>query len=161
LSGQNNNNVLPGTPSNGHGTHVAGTIAAARNTIGITGVAPDARIMALRLGDVDESNSFVNGGSLAAAIRYAVDNGARVINMSLGWAISAAKQHPKLIGQAMTNAQGEFAIALPPGEYTLFARYGAHLYLNSFMGDGSYSTVEVKPGIASEVDLVNTEGATF
>ena len=85
--GQNNNNVLPGTTSSGqgHGTHVAGTIAAANNGIGMTGVAHGARIMSLRMGNVDNNGRFTNGGSLAEAIRYAVDNGARVINMSLGW----------------------------------------------------------------------------
>lgn len=95
--GQNNNNVLPGTTSlgQGHGTHVAGTIAAANNGIGMTGVAHGARIMSLRMGDVNTVNGrdvFTNGGSLAQAIRYAVDNGARVINMSLSWSDSADLQ---------------------------------------------------------------------
>ncbi|MBD2599704.1 MAG: S8 family serine peptidase [Microcystis sp. M20BS1] len=90
--GQNNNNVLPGTSSSGqgHGTHVAGTIAAANNGIGMTGVAYNSRIMAIRMGDVDSQGRFTNGGNLAQAIRYAVDNGARVINMSLGWSDSTA-----------------------------------------------------------------------
>ncbi|MFM2063682.1 MAG: hypothetical protein RLZZ507_3353 [Cyanobacteriota bacterium] len=86
-SNQNNNNVLPGTTSQGqgHGTHVAGTIAASNNGIGVTGVAHQARIMAIRMGDVDDQGRFTNAGSLATAIRYAVNNGANVINMSLGW----------------------------------------------------------------------------
>lgn len=91
--GQNNNNVMPGTsdPGQTHGTHVAGTIAARNDGLGMTGVAPDAKIMALRLGDVSGSN-FVNSGSLATAIRYAVDNGAKVINMSLGFSGSPELQ---------------------------------------------------------------------
>jgi hypothetical protein len=76
------------------------------------------------------------------------------------WAISAAKQHPKLLGQMKTNARGEFTIALPPGEYTLFAQYSSDLYLNSFMGDGNYSTVQVEIGVTT-VDLVNSENAVF
>ena len=90
--GQNNNNVLPGTSSSGqgHGTHVAGTIAAANNGIGMTGVAYNSRIMAIRMGNVNSQNQFTNPGNLAQAIRYAVDNGARVINMSLGWTDSTA-----------------------------------------------------------------------
>ncbi|HEY9628952.1 MAG TPA: S8 family serine peptidase [Coleofasciculaceae cyanobacterium] len=90
--GQNNNNVLPGTndPGQSHGTHVAGTIAAEYNGFGTTGVAPNAKVMALRLSDVrtdtDGTGRFSNAGNLAQAIRYAVDNGAKVINMSLGWA---------------------------------------------------------------------------
>jgi hypothetical protein len=76
------------------------------------------------------------------------------------WTVSAAQKHPQLLGKVQTNAQGEFAIALPAGEYTLFAQYGSALYLNSFMGDGNYSTVQVKTGV-TEVDLVNSEQATF
>ncbi|MEC4812032.1 MAG: S8 family peptidase [Scytonema sp. PMC 1069.18] len=72
----NNNNVLP---SGGHGTHVAGTIAAQNNGFGITGVAYNAKIMPLRLTDEQD----ILNGDLARAIRYAVDNGARVINLSL------------------------------------------------------------------------------
>jgi|GEM_PF-1765686 len=85
-TGQNNNDVRPGTmdPGQSHGTHVAGTIAAMNNGFGMTGVAHGSNIMAIRMGDVS-NNRFVNGGSLAQGIRYAVDNGARVINMSLGW----------------------------------------------------------------------------
>ncbi|MGB3299442.1 MAG: S8 family peptidase [Phormidesmis sp.] len=88
--GQNNNDVRPGTDDigQGHGTHVAGTIAAANNGLGMTGVAYNSNIMAIRMGDTETSATggrFVNGGDLAEAIRYAVDNGVDVINMSLGW----------------------------------------------------------------------------
>lgn len=64
-----------------HGTHVAGIIAAERNNgIGVNGVADMARIMTVRaVPDGDERDKDV-----AAAIVYAVDNGASVINMSFG-----------------------------------------------------------------------------
>ncbi|MCG9971436.1 S8 family peptidase [Christiangramia crocea] len=79
-----------------HGTHVAGIIAADRsNNIGIKGVSNNARIMAIRaVPDGDEYDK-----DIALAIRYAVDNGAKVINASFGkyfstnpeWVIDAIK----------------------------------------------------------------------
>ena len=66
----------------GHGTHVAGIIAAtANNNRGITGVAPDARIMAIR-GFDDDGIGWSN--ILASCIYYAADNGADIINNSWG-----------------------------------------------------------------------------
>ena len=65
--------------SNGHGTHVAGIIGAqGDNRLGISGIAWDAELMNLKYGDLDSINE---------AIYYAVDNGAKVINMSLGYNI--------------------------------------------------------------------------
>lgn len=70
------------TDKNGHGTVVAGIIAALPgNGLGIAGINPWARIMPLKV-----TNHANKGGSiqLAKAILYAVDNGARVINLSVG-----------------------------------------------------------------------------
>jgi thermitase len=65
-----------------HGTHVAGTAAAvANNATGVAGVAPQARIMAIRALDGDGAGS---SSDIAAGIAFAADNGARVINLSLG-----------------------------------------------------------------------------
>ncbi|RYY94473.1 MAG: peptidase S8, partial [Chitinophagaceae bacterium] len=82
-----NNDVMAGTPS--HGTHVSGIIAAVRgNELGIDGVADNVRIMSLRaVPDGDEHDK-----DIALAIRYAVDNGAKVINMSFGKSFSPQKQ---------------------------------------------------------------------
>jgi len=64
-----------------HGTHVSGIILANRNNnIGMKGVADNAKLMSVRaVPDGDERDKDV-----ALAIRYAVDNGAKVINMSFG-----------------------------------------------------------------------------
>ncbi|MFT7148671.1 MAG: cell wall-associated protease [Nonlabens sp.] len=84
--GYGNNDVMGKGTDNFHGTHVSGIIAAKRgNSIGIDGVASNVRIMALRaVPDGDERDKDV-----ANAIRYAVDNGAQVINMSFGKSYSA------------------------------------------------------------------------
>lgn len=69
-------------PGFNHGTHVAGIIAAADNGFGTIGVAPLAKIFAVKvLSEVTGSGSFA---SILQGIVYATDNGADVINMSLG-----------------------------------------------------------------------------
>jgi subtilisin family serine protease len=75
------NNVKPVKKSESHGTHVAGIIAAERqNGIGMDGVANNVKIMAVRaVPNGDEYDKDV-----ALAIRYAADNGAKVINTSFG-----------------------------------------------------------------------------
>src|ERR1700761_9119835 len=72
-----------------HGTHVSGIIGAVRNNgIGINGIADNVRIMILRVvPDGDERDKDVANG-----IRYAVDHGAKVINMSFGKPYSKNKQ---------------------------------------------------------------------
>lgn len=61
-----------------HGTHCSGIIAAVRNMLGMDGIADNVRIMMLRVvPDGDEHDK-----DIALAIRYAVDNGAKVISMS-------------------------------------------------------------------------------
>jgi subtilisin family serine protease len=84
--GYGNNDVTG--PDSFHGTHVAGIVAAERgNGLGMDGVATNVQIMAIRaVPDGDERDKDV-----ANAIRYAVDNGAKVINMSFGKALSPEK----------------------------------------------------------------------
>jgi len=81
-----NNNVIGPDPM--HGTHVAGIIGADRqNQIGINGIASNVRIMVLRA----VPNGDEHDKDIANAIRYAVDNGARIINMSFGKSLSPDK----------------------------------------------------------------------
>ena len=77
------NDCPPGPQDeNGHGTHVAGIAAAvADNGIGVAGTAPDARIMPVRVLDEDGSGSI---DDIVEGIRFAADQGADVINLSLG-----------------------------------------------------------------------------
>jgi cell wall-associated protease len=82
-----NNDVMAGTAT--HGTHVSGIIGAARgNGVGMDGVADNVKIMMVRaVPDGDEHDK-----DIANAIRYAVDNGALVINMSFGKSFSPEKK---------------------------------------------------------------------
>jgi len=91
------NNHVSG-PTDDHGTHVAGIIAAKRNnSIGMNGIADNVKIMVLRVvPDGDERDK-----DIANAIRYAVDNGASVINMSFGKDMSP---HKSIIDEAVLYA---------------------------------------------------------
>lgn len=82
-----NNDIMASTPF--HGTHCAGIIAAARNNgKGMDGVADNVEIMMLRaVPDGDEHDK-----DIALAIRYAVDNGAKIISMSFGKDFSPQKE---------------------------------------------------------------------
>jgi len=81
-----NNNVKG--PDSKHGTHVAGIIGADRsNGIGIKGIADNVRIMSVRA----VPNGDERDKDIANAIRYAVDNGAKIINMSFGKSFSPEK----------------------------------------------------------------------
>lgn len=66
---------------NGHGTHVAGIVAAENNKVGTVGVAFNCKVMVLKAGT---SSGYFNNSDIAEAIRYAYMNGASVINMSFG-----------------------------------------------------------------------------
>ncbi|WP_027955008.1 S8 family peptidase [Halobacillus kuroshimensis] len=67
---------------NDHGTHVAGTAAAETNNArGVAGMAPNTKILAVRALDANGSGSL---NDIADAIRYSADQGAEVINLSLG-----------------------------------------------------------------------------
>ena len=94
-----NKDVMSGSPT--HGTHVSGIVGAVRNNgIGMDGVADNVRIMAIRaVPDGDEHDK-----DIALAIRYAVDNGAKIINMSFGKSFSPQKNW---VDEAVRYAQSK------------------------------------------------------
>lgn len=96
-----NNNVMVSNDAALHGTHVSGIIGALRgNGKGMDGVADNVRIMTVRaVPDGDEHDK-----DIALAIRYAVDNGAKVINMSFGKGFSPEK---KWVDEAVKYAESK------------------------------------------------------
>ncbi len=81
---------------NGHGTHVAGTVAALNNDIGVVGVAFDASIYSVKVLDSSGSGTI---DSVVQGIQWAVDNGMDIISMSLG-----TKSHYDALKEAVDTA---------------------------------------------------------
>ena len=94
-----NSDVMGSAPM--HGTHVTGIIAADRdNNIGVQGVADNVKVMMIRA--VPEGDEYDK--DVALAIKYAVDNGAKVINMSFGKSYSPEK---KWVDEAVHYAEAK------------------------------------------------------
>ena len=76
------NDRLDASDDNGHGTHVAGTIAqSTNNNYGVAGIAYRAKIMPLKVLSAGGGGTVAD---IAEAIRFAADHGASVVNLSLG-----------------------------------------------------------------------------
>ncbi|MEY4655858.1 MAG: hypothetical protein RL073_85, partial [Actinomycetota bacterium] len=91
--------------TSGHGSHVAGIIAAAANNgIGGSGVAPNAKILPIKV--LDQAGQG-DARDVAAGVRYAADNGAKIINLSLG----GATESPSLT-QAIQYANDKGALVV-------------------------------------------------
>ena len=139
---------------NGHGTHVAGIVAAQANGRGIVGGAPGVKILPVRV--LDGSGSGYSS-DVAEGIIWAADNGAKVINLSLGGnvpsqatqeAIQYAHAHGALVLAAAGNAGQSGNAPLYPAAFPEPVAVGA---INSakqrapFSNWGSYVDV-VAPG---------------
>lgn len=133
---------------NGHGTHVAGTIAQSTNNgLGVAGLAPGATILPVKVLDRNGSGSNL---TIAEGIRYAVLKGARVINMSIGGvtsrtladAIDYAHAHNVIVCAAAGNGGGRgltfpaaypttisVGATTPSGARASFSQYGPGLCL--------------------------------
>ena len=107
---------LPTTSS--HGTHIAGTIVAVKdNSIGIVGVAPSAKIMALK--------SSLTTADNVKSINFAQQNGAKIINASWGGSNS-----DQLLKDAIASFPGLFVVA--SGNESTDNDTGTHLYPSDF-----------------------------
>ncbi len=98
-------NTKHANDDHGHGSHVTGTIAQMTNNgIGVAGVARNVRIMPLKVLSAQGSGSVAG---IADAIRYAADNGAKVINMSLGGAFPSG-----VLKKAVAYAHGKGVVVV-------------------------------------------------
>ncbi|MCL4825326.1 MAG: S8 family serine peptidase, partial [Anaerolineales bacterium] len=153
-----NNNDL--ADHNGHGTHSAGVIGAGMdNALGIAGIAPGARILPIKALNDQGYGSYAD---VARAIVYAVDHGARVINLGFGGqaesqalrdATDYAHQHDAVVVAAAGNGASDApyypaanpnviaALALDPSlALASFSSYG-YVYSVGAPGMGIFSTV--------------------
>lgn len=105
--------VFPNEPSlddcNGHGTHVAGTVAAKNNGHNTVGVAPNVELYAVRQFNCAGAGAGVAG--LMKGLEWAIDNGIQVINMSLGFGFGAAGIFAPTPGLVPPNAAADAAFA--------------------------------------------------
>ncbi|MBM3883120.1 MAG: S8 family peptidase [Verrucomicrobia bacterium] len=142
---------------NGHGTHVAGTIAALDNGIGVVGVAPQAGLFAAKV-----LNSSGSGyvSAVADGILSCVANGAQVISLSLGGgdaevlrlAVQSAASQGAILVAAAGN--GGCACALYPSSYPEVLRISAvnsNLQLASFSSYGDIDYTAPGVGVLSTV----------
>lgn len=135
-----------------HGTHVAGIIAAANDGKGITGVAPAAKIMALRaIAPTTDTRSPKFDTDLATSITYAVNHGARVINLSLGnytgdpamtntyAALKFAAERGVVVVAAAGNEREDLGTVLPI-QPALYAREGLAIAVGALERDRRMAT---------------------
>jgi subtilisin family serine protease len=96
---QESGDPSPTRENTSHGTHVAGTIGArGNNSLGVAGVAWTAQIMGINVSN--DNGIGLNGDYIASGIRYAVENGASIINLSIGGNI---KVHPDRLIDYLDN----------------------------------------------------------
>jgi subtilisin family serine protease len=102
----------------GHGTHVAGIIAATRDSVGVTGVAPNARLLPIRAC----TRSDCPSRAVSKAVLYAIRKGVDVINLSLTGPSVAGNVNGwnREVGQAIHEAESEgIVIVAAAGNHSL------------------------------------------
>lgn len=149
---------------NGHGTHIAGVIAAnaGKDKLGIYGIAPQAKIYAFKVCD-DEGSCYAD--DVAAGIQTAVDDGAQIINMSFGTdrdiefvknAIDYASQHGVLLVAAAGN-DGPYPDSIDyPAAYKEVVAVGAvngELGVIDWSSRGINNTHQTKPYVVQDKDI--------
>jgi serine protease len=137
------------TDDHGHGSHVAGTVAqSTNNSVGVTGIAYNATIMPLKVLNASGSGS---DSDIADAIYWATDNGADIINMSLGSSSSSSTMQNACTyawnnGVVVVCAAGNSSTSSPfyPAAYTVCISVSAVNYLDQLADYSNYgSTIDI------------------
>ena len=136
----------------GHGTFVAGVIAADRNSVGATGIAYDAEILSIRVLDDEGQGTQID---IASGIRYAVDAGADIINISLGGS-TGSQRVSRAIEYALEN--DVFIVSASGNSSRSVPDYPAQ-YSRSFANVISVGAYDNRDSIASFSNLVGTSSS--
>ncbi len=180
------NVILPrktANDDNGHGTHVAGIIAAVDNEFGVVGIGPNLEVYAVKVLDRRGSGST---STVIAGIEWAIDNDMDVINMSLGGggtlslheavikaynegivlvssagnsyggAVGYPAAYPEVIAVSSTNINNELSLFSSVGDEVDIAAPGEAIY--STYKNGKYATLSgtsmASPHVAGAVALI-------
>ncbi len=132
-----------------HGSHVSGIIGALRNNnVGIKGVADNVQIMAIRtVPDGDERDKDV-----ANAIRYAIDNGAQIVNMSFGKSFSPGKE---AVDKAVRYAEQKGVLLVHAAGNEAANKDSVPNYPSRTYNDGTVATNWIEVGASSRTNDQN------
>lgn len=142
---------------NGHGTHVAGTIAGENNGFGVTGIAYNAKIMPIKVLNDSGSGSI---SSITQGIYYAVNQGANVINLSLGSdfpnsSLASAVEYASSKGVVVVMAAGNNGLPLISYPASYADRWG--LAVGAVNQNNNIADFSNRPGI-SQLAYVTAPG---
>ena len=140
-----------GADDEGHGTHVAGIVAAANDGVGKTGVAPGASLMPVKVLDSHGSGSY---SDVAGGIVYAAAHGADVINLSLGGSSSSTTLLSALQTAAPTaviiaaagNSGNRYSPSYPAAYATALNVVGSMIIVGSVDSNNKISSFSQTPG---------------
>ena len=138
-----------------HGTHVSGIIAAVRgNGVGMDGVANNVKLMTIRA--VPNGDEYDK--DIALAVRYAVDNGAKVINMSFGKGFSPEK---KWVDEAFKYAASKDVLIIHAAGNDAKNVDSSENYPCPEFLNGEWANNVITVGASSDVSIANNYIATF
>lgn len=133
---------------NGHGTHVAGTIGAANNTIGVVGVGPQIDLYAVKVLNRSGSGYL---SDIIEGLEWSIANGIQVVNMSLGTTTNSPSMRDAV---ARVNTAGIVQVAAAGNDYGSAVNYpAAYPEVIAVSATNSSDTIASFSSVGPEVDL--------